>query len=330
MNYVGLDIHTENIVYTVLSEEGNVKMRGKILNNSDELIEFLKNFEDGDLFVMESTGFYEPIYDAIESKGFKVKLANPLKVKLIAESRIKNDKIDSEILARLLKNNWVPESYVPDKKIREIRRIVRTRINLKRVSTGFKNRIYMELKRLKIDYDGNLFTLEGKHFLTSLNNFRINIYLNSLEDIEKEIKIIENEIQKYSDIEEVKLLMTIPGIGLFSALIIYSEIGDINRFSNSRKLISYAGLSPTTRQSSDVIYHGHITRQGSPYLRWILTECIHIHLIKDSHSNLSNYYRRMVKRIGKKKAIVASASKLLKIIYWVLKEKREYIKNYAQ
>jgi hypothetical protein len=74
----------------------------------------------------------------------------------------------------------------------------------------------------------------------------------------------------------------------------------------------------------------HITRQGSPYLRWILTECIHIHLIKDSHSNLSNYYRRMVKRIGKKKAIIASASKLLKIIYWVLKEKRPYIKNYAQ
>jgi len=330
MNYVGLDIHTENIVYTVLSEDGNVKTRGKILNKTDELIDFLRNFENEDLFVMESTGFYEPIYDTIESKGLKVKLANPLKVKLIAESRIKNDKIDSEILARLLKNNWVPESYVPDKKIREIRRVVRTRINLKRVSTSFKNKIYMELKRLKIDYDGNLFTLKGKHFLRTSNNFRINIYLNSLEDIEKEIKIVENEIQKYSDIEEVKLLMTIPGIGLVSALIIYSEIGDINRFSNSNKLISYAGLNPTTRQSSDVIYHGHITRQGSPYLRWILTECVHIHLIKDSQSNLSNYYRRMVKRIGKKKAIIASASKLLKIIYWILKEKREYIKNYAQ
>ena len=240
---------------------------------------------------MESTGFYEPIYDTIESKGFKVKLANPLKVKLIAESRIKNDKIDSECLARLLKNNWVPESYVPDKKIREIRRIVRTRINLKKVSTNFKNRIYMELKRLKIYYDGNIFTLEGRHFLRSLNNFRINIYLNSLEDIEKEIKIIENEIQKYSDKEEVKLLITIPGIGLFSALIIYTEIGEVNRSSNSRKLVSYAGLNPATRQSSDIIYQGHITRQGAPYLRWILTECIHIHLIKDSHSNLSNYYR---------------------------------------
>ncbi|MGC8981888.1 MAG: IS110 family transposase [Minisyncoccia bacterium] len=138
MNYVGLDIHTKNIVYTVLSEDGNVIMRGKIENNEKEIYEFLDRFERGDSFVMESTGFYEPIYDAIESKGFKVKLANPLKVRLIAESRIKNDKIDSEILAKLLKNNWVPESYVPVKNIRDIRKIVRTRISLKRVSTRFK------------------------------------------------------------------------------------------------------------------------------------------------------------------------------------------------
>jgi len=59
-------------------------------------------------------------------------------LKLIGESRIKNDRIDSEIIARLLKNNWIPESYVPEKEIREIRRIVRTRINLKRISTSFK------------------------------------------------------------------------------------------------------------------------------------------------------------------------------------------------
>lgn len=218
-------------------------------------------------------------------------LANPLKVRLIAESRIKNDRIDSEMLAKLLKNNWVPESYVPVKNIREIRRILRTRIGLKRVSTGFKNRIYMELKRLKIEYDGNIITSNCTYILTSLNNFRINIYLRSLKEIEKEIKIIDNELLKYSDIEEVKLLMTISGIGLLSALIIYSKIGNINRFSNSRKLVSYAGLNPTTRLSSDVIHHGNIPRQGSPYLRWILTECLHIHLIRDSHSNVSNYYR---------------------------------------
>ena len=88
MNYVGLNIHTENIVYTVLFDDVNVKMRGKIVNNIEYIIEFLRNFENGDLFVMESTGFYEPIYDIIESKGSKVKLANPLKVKLIIQGLI--------------------------------------------------------------------------------------------------------------------------------------------------------------------------------------------------------------------------------------------------
>ena len=66
------------------------------MKNADELLESLRNFEDKDLFVMESNGFYEPIYDKIESKEFKVKVAKPLKVKLIADSRIKNDKIDME------------------------------------------------------------------------------------------------------------------------------------------------------------------------------------------------------------------------------------------
>jgi len=123
---------------------------------------------------MGSTGFNEPIYDAMESKGFKVILANPLKVRLIAESRIKNDRIGSEMLAKLLKNNWVPESYVPVKNIRGIRRIIRTRISLKRVLKGLKNRIYIELKRLKVEYDGNIFTFNGRYILKSLNNFRIN------------------------------------------------------------------------------------------------------------------------------------------------------------
>ena len=84
-------------------------------NTFSKLGEFLDNFSPNDRFVMESRG-----YDVI--------LANPLKIKLIAESRMKNDDVDSENLARLLMNGWIPESYVPDRDIREMRRIVRTRI----------------------------------------------------------------------------------------------------------------------------------------------------------------------------------------------------------
>ena len=107
-------------------------------------------------------------------------------------------------------------------------------------------------------------------------------------------------------------LQTIPGIGLFSALVIYSEIGDIRRFSDSGKLISYACMVPSVRQSSDIIHHGRITYQGSRYLRWIMVEALHSHMINYPGSTITS-------------------NKLLKAIYWILKENRPYYsKNNAQ
>ncbi len=301
-----MDISIKEIVCTTIDENGRIVRKDRF----EKLDEFLRNFSEGDSFVMES-------------KGFSVKLANPLKIKLIAESRMKNDDIDSEILAKLLRNNWVPESYVPKKEIREIRRIVRTRIDIRRTMTSYKNKIKIEMKRLHVDYDEDPFTIEGKAFFRSLKSQRVDSYLNVLSGLEQEIRRIDRDLKKYEDIEDVKLLQTIPGIGLFSALIIYSEIGDIRRFPSSSRLLSYAGTIPSVRQSSDVIQYGRITRQGSKNLRWIITECLHIHLRFDPSSSVSIFYGRISKGKRKKgRAIVAASNKLLNIIYWVLKERR--------
>ena len=320
-----MDISTKDIVCTTIGEDRNVVRKDKFENRFDELEKYLGNFSSEDSFVMESTGFYESLYDYIESKGFKVKLANPLKIKLIAESRMKNDDADSEILAKLLKNNWIPESYVPNKEIRDLRRIVRTRIKIKKSTTSYKNRIKFETMRMHTDYDGDAFTLEGKAFLRNLKSPRIDSYLNVLNGLTEEVKKIDRGLKRYEDIQDVKLLQTIPGIGLFSSLLICSEIGDINRFSDSSKLLSYAVMIPSVRQSSDVVHYGHITHQGSKYLRWILSECLHVHMRFDPSSSVSKFYRRISKGKKKKgKALVASANKPLKIIYWVLREKRPY------
>ena len=132
-----MDIHSKIIVCTTLDENGSVVRKDRFENSFEKLEEYLSAFQKGDSFVMESTGFYEPLYDFIESHGFKVILANPLKIKLIAESRMKNDDVDSEVLAKLLMNGWVPESYVPRKEIREIRRMVRTRMQIKQSTTCY-------------------------------------------------------------------------------------------------------------------------------------------------------------------------------------------------
>ncbi len=128
--------------------------KDSIENSFAKLEEFLDSFSPGGSFVMESTGFYEPLYDFIESRGLSVKLANPLKIKLIAESRMKNDNVDSEILAKLLRNDWIPESYVPPKEIREMRRIVRRRIRISQtmvICTGITDTSHIPLFRLSRD-----------------------------------------------------------------------------------------------------------------------------------------------------------------------------------
>jgi len=124
--------------------------------------------------------------------------------------------------------------------------------------------------------------------------------------------------------EMASLLMTIPGIGYYSALLIVSEIGDINRFPDSHHLCSYAGLIPSTHSSGGITYHGSITKIGSKYLRWIMLECVHTHIRTNKNSNISQFYTRLAKSKGNSKAAVAAASKLLRIVYCVMKEKRNY------
>ncbi|MEM3846718.1 MAG: transposase [Candidatus Parvarchaeota archaeon] len=122
----------------------------------------------------------------------------------------------------------------------------------------------------------------------------------------------------------MKLLQTVTGIRLFSALLVYSEIGAIDRFPGSSKLLSYVGMIPSVRQSSDVIHYGYITHRRSKYPRWILSECLHIHMKFDTSSSVSKFYRHISKEKRKRGKSPASANKLLKIIHWVLGEKRPY------
>ena len=122
--------------------------------------------------------------------------------------------------------------------------------------------------------------------------------------------------------DEISILLTIPGIGYFSALLIYAEVGDINRFPNSKKLCSYAGLVPTVRQSGNKIIRGRITKEGNKLLRWVLVQCAHMAVRKDER--LRQFYERIKAKKGHQKAIVATARKLLTVIYACWKNKTPY------
>lgn len=196
---------------------------------------------------------------------------------------------------------------------------------LKRQSTQLKNRIHAELLRRGIKPELDIFTMKGKKYLLSLNIKSIRRLLSVLDAIEKQIKDLNSELlEYYEDNKDAKLLATIPGIGYYTALALAATIGDINRFRDSEALCSYFGLVPSTNQSSDVEYHGSITKQGSTTIRALLIQSAWTHVTHCKQSSLTQFYNRLARKRGKGKAIVATARKMVKVIYCMLKNEEPY------
>ena len=146
--------------------------------------------------------------------------------------------------------------------------------------------------------------------------------LQQLESIEHAIDKLTTQIAREAvDRPNVKLLMGFTGIDYYSAMLLLNEIGDVNRFPTADKLVAYAGLAPSQRQSADHTFHGHITRQGNRYIRWILIEAAQNASRFDP--KLRPFYLRVSARRGHQKAITV-ARKMLVSIYHVLKRHEEY------
>jgi len=323
MQYVGLDVHKHKVYGVIMTEQGEILKEGVFPNKKESYLAFLKGTGEASI-ALEALSFSHPPYDLLEEQGYTVKLAHPLKTRAIAEAKIKTDKIDAQILAHLIRSDFLPTSYLPPPDIRDLRNIVRQRAYLVKLRTELKNKIHAELHKHWIEAPyKNIFTQQGKHWLHTLKLPSIHPYLSLLENLEEQITDSSTQIttQAHGN-RDAQLLMTIPGIGPYSALLLVAEIGDITRFTSSHKLCSYAGLAPSTRQSGHMVHHGHITKTGDKWIRWGLTQCIHIHIKYDTP--LTQFYHHIAHRRGKKIAIVATASKLLRVIDWILKNKEPF------
>lgn len=327
MVYVGLDIHKEFCQAAVINKSGRILSNERFSSTQEELDEFLDQFKKAK-FVLESTGIWEFFYEGIENRGFEAVLAHPLKVRAIAEARVKTDKVDAETLAQLLRADLIPRSWVPSKDMRDLRQLVRQRAYLTRQSTSLKNRIHAELLRRGVRRPGGMlkpFSRKHVTWMRSLNFPTVDSCLCCFENVQTQIEelnaILLNEFERRPD---AQLIATIPGIGFYGALLIHAEIDDVSRFPNPEKLSAYSGLVPTVSQSASSVHYGGVSKEGSSYLRWILTEAVHIHVRYNPDSRLSEFHARIAKRRGKQKATSATARKLAHIIYWMLVRKQPY------
>lgn len=327
--YVGLDVHKRFNQITVVDKDGVVLRECTVQNKDKQLDRFLETLAPGTKLALEACSVWEPIYDFIEAKGLNVCLIHPKKTRLIAESRSKTDRNDATMIAQLLRVNMVYRSYVPDKGIRKLRFLVRHRKSLVKQKKYVKNKVHAILAREGVTH--GLSDLFGKRGMTILENiplrnenrFAVNQLLDSLKSIKQQIAEADEYIAlQSSGIKEIELLKTVPGISTYSAAVIYSEIADIRRFPNWKKLCGYAGLVSSVYQSADTKRFGPITKEGSKMLRWILVQCVQ-HTVRKPNG-AQKLYMRVLKKKGHKKAIVAASRKLLVYIYIMLTQDKKF------
>lgn len=261
--FVGLDVHKKYTEVAIVDEEGVVLRRERIENEPERIKQFSQSLSNA-LVVMEASSSRRWLYEILSGKH-RVVLSNPVKTKAIASAKTKTDQVDALMLANLLRGGYIAECYVPSRRVIELRGLVRYRANLVRIRDSVKNRVHAYLLMNNIRIDGTPFSKRFLDGLRRIEDARVQGYLRIVEGLNLEIREASKMICREAlNDEDARLLMTIPGISFYSALLIVGEIGDIDRFPDSSHLVSYAGLAPSTRCSGGITYHGRITKTGSP------------------------------------------------------------------
>lgn len=333
MLYLGCDVHRDYTTVSCVSEDGDVLTTNNIANNCEDIIQLLERYPGEEFSVVLEAGLnWGVVYDLFESvdQVKRIALAHPPKVKAIASAKIKTDKIDAQILARLLRVGLIPEVWIPAKDIRVLKDIVRFRAFVVKVNTMVKNRIHDLLRKAHITPPEvkDLFGSYGRQWLDEicLPDERMDMLLRLHLSIHDTFKVKEQETRKWiirelHDRQDLQWVRSIPGIGEVFGAVIVLEIDDINRFPDAAHLNSYCGLAPSTHSSGRSHYHGRLVR-GNKWLRWAFIEGAHTSVRVSPY--FKRHYNRVKIRAGTQAASISCARRLATVTYKVLQEKRPY------
>ena len=214
---------------------------------------------------------------------------------------------------------------MPPRETAAVREKVRRRAFLVRERGKLQMKIMSTLayEGVKPPWEYGLFTRKGVEWLLGLGLEPVDCYLRIITPLTEEIRRLSRELKALAgEDEEVQLLMTIPGVGYYTALLVKAEVGEIDLFPSGEKLCSYAGLIPSTRSSGGVTRHCGITKEGSRWLRWAMVEATMTRLKYDT--SITRAYHRIVERRGKKAVQILAARRLLMYCWSVLRNRRPY------
>src|SRR6516162_4288454 len=312
--YVGIDVHRKRSQVAVVTGDGQVQLNKNVVNGSEPMLRLIGDLPSGTPVAFEAAFGWGWLAGLLEDYGFEPHLVHPSRCKAIASARLKNDKVDAAILAQLLRADLLPEAWIAPQPVRQLRALLRHRASLVRLGTQQRNRIHAAAADHGYDRSASYWTGPGRGWLAELDlpaasREIVTGCLAVIDGLAPLIDRLDGELHARAKADpRVKVLRELPGIGEFTALVMLAEIGDITRFPSARKLASWAGLTPTVRGSDLTVRHGHISKQGSAWLRWVLNQAAQT---AKRSPEFTATYAAIAKRRGKKIATIAIARKLL-------------------
>lgn len=319
MWHVGIDLHRKALVMAAVNDAGESTAAVRIeCQDTAAIVEAVKALQPFRA-VIEATGTYRWLYDLLRPHG-TVLLAHPLRLRAMIQRRSKTDKLDAMLLANLLRINQIPLAYIPPERYQQLRELTRLRARLGRERAAAKVRLRALLARnnrqapYRVPFGVRGLAWFRRQDFGPMENLVRDELLARLEHFGRQIGLVEQRVAAMrSCFPEVESLLELYGMGLFSALVVVAELGEVERFAAAKQVGAYSGLTSRVHQSGGHCYYGSITRQGSPWLRWVLVEAAMKIVRRDDP--LRNFYTRIRKRSGAKIARVAVARKLAEICW---------------
>lgn len=330
--YLALDIHKYYSIVAGVNFEGEVVLEPVRVEHAGLSGWLEKHIQSTDYIVIESTTNAWFVYDLLEPLAEKVLVANPIKVKQIAQARVKTDIRDTLILARLLAANMIPAIWVPPVAVRNLRYLLSQRRHLMGMHTRTVNRMH------SVAHRHHLIHPKGKRFneqntawqqddeLSDEEKFQLDLDMATEKHLSEQAGKITKKLARMSHekpwAESMLYLMQMPGFGVVTGMTVLAAIGDITRFEDFKKLSSYSGLTPGVEQSGTKNRGKKITKEGRKDLRWALVEVAQRAVKSDPF--WGRRFQELCRRMHRNQAIVVIAHRLLELVWFVLTRHQPY------
>ena len=324
--YCGIDLHARSMYLCMLDQDGTVLPHRNLRANPDAFLKAVANYREDLVVAVECMFTWYWLADLCRNQGIHFVLGHPLYMKAIHGGKAKNDRIDAEKIAVLLRGGMIPQAYVYPPAMRATRDLLRRRLHFRRKRAELLAHIQNTNSQYNLDefakkltYASNRedvsqrFTDPHVHKSIAIDLALIAHYDQLLKDLEYFIL----RTAKDHDHNTLYRLRTVPGIGKILSLVILYQIHDINRFQRPQELASYARLVKCAKQSAGKMYGTSGSKIGNVHLKWAFSEAA-VGFLRHNPDG-KRYYAKLEQKHGKGKALTVLAHKLARAVYYIWK-----------